>query len=215
MQALLDSPLGLLRHLPCATAAPAPQQLRRAASMQALGGSGPSSPCSLGSSRHGSWGMLPRTPSLPAVQEHQPALPSGSQAPVRHCCSVPQLPAVAEAGRRMAGSGLPPRRSQSETALAALPQRVRAQRPQWLAELLHQPRQAAGWGVRSAASLQDLACRALCTSLVRRWREQHGGGRHLPAALLQAVEQELRWEEQGGGAWQSGPAATPIVCLRV
>ena len=225
MQTLLDSPLGLLRHLPCAAPSAPPPHLRRAASMQTLrirsgsggsidgSGSGSGSPpyCVCGSPYSDS-GALPHVPSLAAVQEHQPVLAGGGGGLGHHSSSAPHLPSAAapaaaadrqqQSGgslppcslscisrRRPCGS-LPPRRSHSDSALCLLPRQTKPQR--WLAELSRQPRPPTGWGLCTAATLQDVACRALCASLVQRWQEQHGGRRQLPASLVQAVEMELR-----------------------
>lgn len=181
LQTLTTSPLGLLQRLPCAPPAPALTPLRRATSMQALSCAGPSSPASGCSSpfapRRGSHGTLPRAPSLPAVQEHQPAPQQ---------LAAPPNPRPA----RLPASGLPPRRSQSDTALAQLQQRAEQRQPLWLAE--REPRPPQGWGVCSAASLQDLACRQLCASLVQRYQQQCGAGKCLPLELVLAVEEELR-----------------------
>ena len=204
MQTLLDSPLGLLRHLPCAAPSAPPAHLRRAASMQALSirsGSGGSSdgsgsgspPHSVCGSPYSDSGALPLVPSLPAVQEHQPVLAGSGGGLGHHSSSAPHMPSAAAAAadrQQQSGGSLPPRRSQSDSALCLLPRKAQPQR--WLAELSRQPRPPTGWGLCTAATLQDVACRALCASLVQRWQEQHGGRRQLPASLVQAVEKELR-----------------------
>lgn len=191
-QTLLGSPLGLLRHLPCAAVAPAQPFLRRVASTQALCSSSSSQPTSICGSPPDSCGRLPRPPSLPAVQEHQPAPPASGHGLGRHCGSQPHLP-LADVAERQQGlsASMPPRRSQSDSALSSLPRQATPQR--WLADLVRPARQASGWGLRGAATLQELACRALCASLVQRWQEQQGGRRQLPVSLVQAVERELRW----------------------
>ena len=152
----------------------------------------PPSPLSPLAGRQHSRGSLPRPPSLPAVQEHGPAL--------GHAISAPVLAPVNE-GRQQSG-GMPPRRNQSETALAELQRAAPRQlRPLWLAQLLREPRQEEGWGLRSPACLQDLACRQLVAGLVRRYRQQHGGGWELPIGLVHVVEEELRCGGMQPACW--------------
>jgi hypothetical protein len=198
----VKSPLNLLARLPCAPAIPhhhhhqqqPPQQqpgLRRIASMQALSSStsclSSSPPSSLSLHRPGSHGALPRAPSLPAVAEHSA---EQSLAPVQ------QLPPAWLQGGSSSSEQQalkPPRRCHSDTALAdlQLQQQQQRERPQWLAQLLHQPRRTEGWGVCSAASLQDIACRQLCATLAAQYQQYHGG-KQLPLGLVEAVEAELR-----------------------
>ncbi|KAL4421568.1 hypothetical protein ABPG75_010859 [Micractinium tetrahymenae] len=206
LQSLVESPLGLLGRLPCASAAPAaaaaaprPQApLRRAASMQAVGSSAlgglAGSSSAGGASRSSS--ELVCSPRLPPVAEQEEAGAS-AMLPAQRGWEAPQPPPAAATPQ---SAGLLPRRCQSDTALAALEQRQRQQdreegrgwrrRPLWLAQQLQAPQEPRGWGVCSAASLQDLACRQLCASLAAEYRRQHGGGR-LPAGLVEAVETEL------------------------
>lgn len=199
MQTLVQSLLRLLEQLPRGPASAQQAQqaqlqpLRRTASMQALSVCDPGSPLgsAAGVRRQGSHASLPRPPSLPAVSEHQP-----QHSGLAHAESAPVLPAVQEQGEQRAAGRRPPRRSQSETALAQLAQQQRLgrlSRPLWLAELLRPQRPPEGWGLCSAASLQELACRQLCASLVQRYCQQQGGGRRLPPGLVAAVEAELRW----------------------
>ena len=204
LQTLVKSPLNLLARLPCAPATTYPHRqqqqaqqqpgLRRIASMQALSSASclSSSPPAAGSlHRPGSHGALPRTPSLPAVAEHSAEQPP----PVQHQQLAPAwLQGSSSSSEQQALK--PPRRCQSDSALAdlqlqQLQQQQQRERPQWLAQLLHQPRRAEGWGLCSAASLQDVACRQLCATLAAQY-QQHHGGKQLPLGLVEAVEAELR-----------------------
>lgn len=191
LQTLLSSPLRLLEQLPCGPAAAPPQQLRRSVSMQALCGSNPHSLAAGG--RRGSHGSMLRPPSLPAVQEHSvgpsqlPQLWQLSQPPQQQQQQVEPAPSR------------PPRRSQSDGALVELQRRTwareRCQEPLWLAQLLHQPRPPEGVGVCSAATLQDLACRQLCASLVAAppgGAGAGGGGQRLTPGVVAALQAELR-----------------------
>ena len=202
-QTLLSSPLRMLELLPCGPAAPPPQQLRRSVSMQALsdgsggvGGTegGRSSGLRASCARRGGHGAMPRPPSLPAVQEHSAPVTDLPQQLALPPPPSPQQQAEAGPGRR-------PRRSQSDGALAELqrlPQAARQQRPLWLAQLLRQPRPPEGVGVCSAATLQDLACRQLCASLVAATPGSGGGGgQRLTPGLVAALQVELRFATSG------------------
>lgn len=152
--------------------------------MQVLSGGGsPAAAPAASLGGHSGHSVLPRAPSLTTVHEHAADGVPEQQAPAA------QLQHQAAASP--AGTLRPPRRCHSETALAGMQQGQGQVRPQWLAQLLHQPVRAEGWGLTSAASLQDIACRQLCATLVRQYGEQHGG-RGLPPGLVQAVEAELR-----------------------
>ena len=197
LQTLLKSPLDLLASLPCVDVAPAEQRqalpaLRRVASMQALSSVGSSSdggtPTTPTRAR-GSRASLHRPPSLPAVHEHSPTGAAGHASAA--AAPPPQLQQQEQVEPPCRGAL--PRRSHSETALSELQraQRDGRRRPLWLAQLLQAPQAPQGWGLRSPAPLQDLACRQLCASLAAQHAQQLGGGQG-PPGLAQAVEEELR-----------------------
>lgn len=157
--------------------------------MQALDSSSPASGPARGrqlaaEERHGGAVALQAAPALTPVPEHalslERQLPLPPQQRVAARAAPPQ-------GAQLADRLLQ-RRCRSETALSGLAARQR--RPQWLAQLLVAPRQLEGWGLASAASLQQIAARQLCVTLVAQLQQQHGG-RVLPLGVVEEVAAEL------------------------
>jgi hypothetical protein len=171
--------------------------------MQALsggsegGGRGRAAPVrALGSGGAVGGGLLAGGPSLATVLEH-----GGEQGPPPSLFAHPSQQQQQQQqqdgeGEGPAPCGPPglgrgPRRSASEPSLAEVQAaRCARDRPRWLAQALAPRPPPRGFGLASAAPLQDLACRQLCAALAAQCGGRQGG-RGLPAGAAEALVQEL------------------------